>query len=277
MTLGFGLLMGVMLIGIGLAMYAWAPRVGPNPFFGVRTGYSYANREVWDQSNRVGGLAMAGVGVVVLVAAAILQVVSLPPGTGILVLTGVMLVALLGVLVWLFVYTRRLALGTTIARELAPVTVPWRVLGPVLTSWAWVALTALAVYPTLPAVLATHFDMADQPNGWTGRGAFLILYVGLTTLMTLIPVGVTWLARHEPVVALSRLGGWRIEPRDGVAASSWSMAVVNVFMWIVLLDIIWYAWYGAHLMPLGLLTLGGTSVLLGSIVAIFFHYARRAD
>src|SRR5689334_15988811 len=116
MILSLGLLMGGLLLVVGLATYIWAPRVVPNPFFGVRTGYSYANRDVWNQSNCVGGLALAGVGAVLLVLTSVLQLIGLPQATATFVLTGVMVVLGLGTVAWLVLYTRRLAQATGIAQ-----------------------------------------------------------------------------------------------------------------------------------------------------------------
>ena len=275
MTVMFGYLMGVLLVVIGIATYLWAPRVGPNPFFGVRTGYSYANREVWDQSNRVGGLVMTGIGVLLLVVATVLQLVGAPVGTAMLVLTGVMLTTLLGMVGWLFVYTRRLALGTATARSLTPVRLDWTLFAPALGAYALLALTTLALYPTLPEVLVTHFDVAGQPNGWTGRTAFTILYLGLGLLLAAIPTVAGLVGRYEPIIGLSRLNGWRLEPRQGILVTSWMMALALLFLLVILLDLAWFNWYGVHLVEPGPLTVGGMVVLLGGALALFFRYARR--
>lgn len=107
--LWFGLLLGGVFILAGLATAIWAPRVGPNRYFGVRTGYSAANRAVWDRSNRVGGLVMAGIGVAMLLATTVVALVGVPASAQILVLTGVLFVLLIPTVAWLFLYTRRLA------------------------------------------------------------------------------------------------------------------------------------------------------------------------
>ncbi len=275
MTVMFGYLMGVLLVLIGVATYLWAPRVGPNPFFGVRTGYSYANRQVWDQSNRVGGLAMTGIGVLLLVVAAVLQLMGAPLATALWVLTAVMLTTLLGTMGWLFVYTRRLALGTDTARSLAPVRLDWSLFAPAAGAWALLAVTLLALYPRLPDPLVTHFNAAGQPDGWSSRGSFTVLYLGIGLLMALIPTVAALVARYEPVIGLSRLGGWRLEPRQGILVSSWGMALANLFLLVVLLDLVWFNWYAVHLLPPGPMVLVGTVGLVGGALLLFFRYARR--
>ncbi|MSP14811.1 MAG: SdpI family protein [Chloroflexi bacterium] len=77
-TIYFGLGIGVLLVLAGAATYYFAPRVGPNPFFGVRIGYAYASREVWNKSNRFGGLALAVAGVAIM----LYSLVSGAKGTG---------------------------------------------------------------------------------------------------------------------------------------------------------------------------------------------------
>ncbi|MFN8473187.1 MAG: SdpI family protein [Anaerolineae bacterium] len=107
--LWFGLLIGGIFILAGLATAIWAPRVGPNAYFGVRTGYSAANRAVWNRSNRVGGLVMAALGVVMLVITVLIVPLHLPAETEMLVLTGALFALLIPAVVWLFFYTRRLS------------------------------------------------------------------------------------------------------------------------------------------------------------------------
>lgn len=277
MTVMLGYLMGALFVVIGIATYLWAPRVGPNPFFGVRTGYSFANRQVWDQSNRVGGLAMTGIGVLLLGVAAVLHLVGAPLGTSVLVLTGVMLTTLLAMTGWLFFYTRRLALGSETARGLMPVRLDWSLFAPALGAWALLTVVTLALYPSLPEVLATHFNAAGQPDGWSSRTSFAILYLGLGLLMAVLPSAAALIARTEPVIGLSRLGGWRLEPHQGILVSSWGMALANLFLLVVLLDLVWFNWYAVHLVSPGLLVVLAMVVLLGGVLLLFFRYARRSQ
>ena len=117
----FGLGIGALLFGAGLATYFLAPRVGPNPIFGVRVGYSYASREVWDKTNRFGGALLALVGVGTMLLGALLHALGIAPREGMGILAAAMIAALLGVTAWMFVYARRLAQGAPITREIAPV------------------------------------------------------------------------------------------------------------------------------------------------------------
>ena len=56
---------GLLFAGIG----AFLGRVGPNPFVGVRTPWSYKSRLAWDRSNRLAGRLFFVGGLVAIVAA----------------------------------------------------------------------------------------------------------------------------------------------------------------------------------------------------------------
>ncbi len=277
MGLWFGILMGLLMLGAGASMYFLAPRIGPNPIFGVRTGYSFANRDVWDQSNRFGGIVFGGIGLALLALTAFLVAVGVQGDPAIWWLTGALLVLILGGTAWIIAYTRRLALGTSLAHTLAPVDVPFRTVAPVVITWGLLALLCLALWPTLSPVIATHFGPNGQPNDWMTRTAFTLFYIGLSGLLTLIPLGVAWVARREPIIGVSRLGSrWYIAPREGVALAAWLMATVNLSLLLPLLDTAWFDWYGVHVMDLGLMTLLMVVWLVGSALALFMVFARRS-
>ena len=54
------------------------------------------------------------------------------------------------------------------------------------------ALVAIAIlqtvyyYPQLPRVVASHFDGAGAPNGWSGRDGFFTLYLGMVLLLVIV-------------------------------------------------------------------------------------------
>ncbi len=131
--LWFGIGTGLLLILMGWATYVFAPRIGPNPLFGVRTWYSLMSKKVWDKSNRAGGLMIMVIGVLVAAAGVLLRLgTKTSPEGSILIISGFMVLVLLGGIVWLVLYTRKLAQGVPIvaarririsARWLLPATV----------------------------------------------------------------------------------------------------------------------------------------------------------
>lgn len=74
------------------------------------------------------------------------------------------------------------------------------------TKWAIVVLLALAVaqavayYPQLPDVVASHFDGSGHPNGWMSKTEFiaidLVVLVLIAVLFLWIPVGIGRIPLH---------------------------------------------------------------------------------
>lgn len=59
-----GLFIASAYLVLGIATFYLGPRIGPNPIFGVRTSVTLEHRDVWDAANRIGGLMLAGMGLV---------------------------------------------------------------------------------------------------------------------------------------------------------------------------------------------------------------------
>jgi len=274
--LNFGLLMGGILLVAGAATYFFAPRVGPNPFFGVRVGYSYASRAVWDKSNRFGGALLAAIGAVLCGLAVLLRMLGMPEAQGMAILTGVMLVTLLGSVVVMFLYARHLAQGTTMAREVTPVRFRWVYLAPVFVTFAMLVALMAYVYPLLPPErMATHFNINDEPDGWMSRASFVASFIGMSALFLGLNVAAVLIATREPMIAFGRWGTrWQIDPARGLVYTGIAMALTNVVLLVALLDVAWFNIRGAHLFPMSLF-LGMLIPLIVILVALFFKLARR--
>lgn len=274
LTLGLG--MGGLLFAIGVITYVFAPKVGPNPIFGVRVGYSYANREVWDKTNRFGGTLIALVGLVVALLAPILQWLNLSAADGIRVLTALMLAAILGSVVWLFIYARDLAQGTIIAREMAPVHFRWAFLAPVLVTMGLLVAVALYFYPVLPVDrMATHFNLDNRPDGWSTRDGFLMGFFGMAGLFVLLNAAVVFIATREPIIALGRWGStWRLDPERGLIYTGIALGSANLILLAALWDIAWFNTRGVHAFPLSLFLWLLVPVVV-VFVGLFFLLGRR--
>jgi uncharacterized membrane protein len=272
----FSLLIGAILLAAGIATYYLAPRVGPNPIFGVRIGYAYASREIWDKVNRFGGALMALVGVGTALIGLLLTLLNVDQGDGRVWLTAAMLVALFGGLAWIFIYARRLAQGTAMAREMLPVPFRWRYLAPVILTFAVLAAVTLYFAPQLPADhVASHFNINDQPDGWTSRSDFVISFLGLGLLFVIMNAIAVIVAAREPLIALGRWGaGWQLDPARGLIYLGVAFGLVNLLFSGVLLNVIWYNTRGGFLYPFSILLLG-VVVLIALLIAVFFALARR--
>jgi uncharacterized membrane protein len=103
---GFGLA-AVISIG-GLLIYIIAPRVGPNPVFGIRTGYSFANRDIWNKVNRVGGLLLLILGFLLYFLSITQSWLDISKQKGILNIAAILVFGLLSSVIWLFLYSKKL-------------------------------------------------------------------------------------------------------------------------------------------------------------------------
>lgn len=272
----YGLGIGALLFLIGLATYFLAPRVGPNPIFGVRVGYAYASREVWDRTNRFGGIVMALIGLGVALLASLLRLFGVPDGSGIALLSVLLITTLLGGTALMFVYARRLALGTAIARELISVRFRWAYLLPVLVTFALLVVVAAYFYPALPPErMATHFNINDGADGWMSRSGFYLTYLGLAALFVLIDALAVVVATREPLIAFGRWGAtWRMDPERGLVFTGLMFALVNLILVVVLFDVVAFNVNGSHLFPLSTLLWIVVPVVAMSI-ALFFILGRR--
>ena len=272
----FGLLIGAILLAAGLATYYLAPRVGPNPIFGVRIGYAYASREIWDKTNRFGGALMALVGVATALLGLLLTLLNVAAGDGKVWLTAAMVAALAGALAWTFFYARGLARGTPIARDTLPVPFRWAYLAPVILTFAVLVAVTLYFAPQLPADhVASHFNINDQPDGWTSRGDFVVSFLGLGLLFVILDAIAVIVATREPLIAFGRWGAsWRLDPARGLVYLGGAFGLVNLIFIGVLLNVVWYNTRGGFLYPFSVLLLG-VAVLVALLIAMFFALARR--
>jgi len=243
----FGLLLGGMLFVAGVVIYFLAPRVGPNPIFGVRVGYAYASREIWDKTNRFGGVlfALAGVGTAML--GQLLQFLNIVGRDAVNVLVIAMLVALAGAMAWVFGYARGLAQGTALARQLAPVRFRWAYLAPMIITFILFVAFAAYVYPALPADrVPSHFNINDQPDGWQSRDEFMATFLGMSVLFLALNALVVFIATREPMIAFSRWGtSWRLSPERGLILVGLALSLVNLIFIALLWNIGWLVTRGA--------------------------------
>jgi uncharacterized membrane protein len=274
----FGWIIGGILVLAGLATYLFAPRFGPNPIFGVRVGYSCASREVWDATNRFGGALLALVGAGIALLGVLLQVLGVAPRQGIGILTAVLFIALLGATAWMFLYARRLARGAPLAHQIAPVEFRWAYLAPVLLTFALLVALAAYWYPHLPADrVATHFNLAEQPDGWQSRDEFFATFLGLAALFVVLDVMVVIVATREPLIAFGRWGArWQLDPARGLVYTGLALALMNVIFGVVLWDVAWFNTRGVHAFPLAWL-FWMIFPLIALLMVMFFWLARRAD
>lgn len=272
----FALLVGGVLLLAGLATHFLAPRVGPNPIFGVRVGYAYASREIWDKTNRFGGMlfALAGVGTAML--GLLLQFLNIVGRDAVNALVSAMLVALVGATAWVFVYARGLAQGTALARQLAPVKFRWAYLAPMMITFLLFVAFAAYVYPALPVDrVPSHFNINDQPDGWQSRDEFMATFLGMSVLFLALNALIVFIATREPMIAFSRWGtSWRLSPERGLILVGLALSLVNLIFIALLWNIWWLVTRGALAFSFWWI-LWLILPLVVAIVALFFLLGRK--
>ncbi len=273
MVLVFGLVTGAFLLLAGLATYHFAPRVGPNPIFGVRTGYSFASREVWDRSNRVGGKLIAWTSVAYMALSVVLYaaVDDVPAGIATL---GVAIIATLALeMGWLVLYSRRLVRGNATAARTMSKASRWWFVAPVAAIYAGLAIAAVVYAPNLPSdLIATHFDSAGVPDGFSTRAQALITPLGIGGALLALHLFLAWLLGRSSFAASTSRLRLRFSPRVLMALVSASMAYGQLVLLYAALDIFSYnTRAGQHLLPIGLV-IALTAVVAAALLGGFFYF-----
>lgn len=73
-----GLVIALPLLLIGLSLPMMFGRIGPNPWYGVRTRKTLASKEIWYRANRLGGLYLTVATLIALAIWGLLAFVPLP-------------------------------------------------------------------------------------------------------------------------------------------------------------------------------------------------------
>ncbi len=268
--------MGLLLAVAGWATYVFAPKVGPNPLFGVRTGYNMVNREVWNRSNRVGGLLIAAVGVVVALAgvvAGLWQPVS--ADVQVLVISGVMMALLIGGTVWLFLYTRRLARGVPV-KAARPIRVSPALLLPAAVVAAATVAFVLATASQLPSQkVATHFGMDGSPNDWMTAAGYTWFVVVMDMVLLAVPAGILLGLRRIPMPGADE---WPITGEAVLEAVAMIFAWAQLLIGFIALDTYWFNVRGSHVMPLGLtvaVVMATAALLLPAVILYVVVQGRK--
>ena len=91
-----------------------------------------------------------------------------------------------------------------------------KLMGAVHAALVVVVLFQVTYYhPKLPEMVASHFDAAGRPDGWSSKGSFLGIYAASVALVMLVfhgvPLALSWLP--ERWINLPRKDYWLAPPR----------------------------------------------------------------
>ncbi|MGB8644625.1 MAG: SdpI family protein [Anaerolineae bacterium] len=271
MSVLMGLGFGAVLLVVGLLTAIFAPQVGPNPFFGFRIGDAFSSREAWDRTNRAGGIAFALVGAATLILALVIAQLNLPRDVGLIALTFFTVVALGGATIWAILYARQFAPPAppaTPTGETGTAGFGWPYLLPILLTLALLAASSLYFYPQLPlARMASHFNIHDQPDGWTTRDAFMQTFQGLAVTMLVVNTVLILIAafsRRKPRVPLG--WPWNKLPTRGLFYVGIALSLLNSMITIIQLNVLWFNTRGVLLFPFGNMFLFAAPLLLALVL-----------
>ena len=107
MLFGFGL--ATLYVVIGWATWWFAQRVGPKPVFGVRTSVTMRDRPTWNRANRIGGMMLAAMGLVLFAVVGLAAWAGLGESAINYVVVGYVLATVLVLGVWAVKYPGRWA------------------------------------------------------------------------------------------------------------------------------------------------------------------------
>lgn len=272
----FGLLLGGIIFVAGVAIYFLAPRVGPNPIFGVRVGYAYASREIWDKTNRFGGVLFILVGAGTAMLGLLLPFLNVSARDGVNALVMAMLVGVIGATVRVFLYARGLAQGTAIAREFTPIKFRWTYLAPMFITFLLFVTFAAYVYPALPVErVPSHFNINDQPDAWQSRNDFVFTLVGMSAVFLALNVLIVFIATREPMLTFSRWGkSWRLDPARGLIFVGLAVSLINLVFIAILWNVWWLVTRGVLAFSFGWI-LGMIVPLIAAIIGLYFVLGRK--
>lgn len=146
-----------------------------------------------------------------------------------------------------------------------------RFAAPVFGALVLVALVqALWQYTQLPPTVASHFNAAGQPNGWTTRGTHTAVHIFLVLLLAALLEGIARLNRRLPdeYVNIPHREQW-LSPENRAATHAWLTDLLRTIGCILLLFFIglFHQVYRANVAPRPL-TLSTGALLFGLVVAL---------
>jgi len=176
-------------------------------------------------------------------------------------------------------YSRHLARGEKAVAEIEKMKASpfrWRYIMLPLTVLLLAILIVAVFYRQLPAEVAYYFRLDGSPDRWMSRGTTIVWVLTLQFLLTLVAGTITWAIAKLGI--LSPAGEAQTKPEKVLAFVGNAIALPQVILCFVTLDIFSYNSYQVHLMPMWIFLvgiLGLATVALGLILVFFIVKARQ--
>ncbi len=128
-------------------------------------------------------------------------------------------------------------------------------------------------YHLLPTEVAYRFNLDGSPKGWLSREIIILLVLGPQLLLSLTAGAITW-GMAKLGQQASQSASTLLRPEKIILLMGNIIALPQIVLGFVMLDIFRYNVYGIHLMPIWLFALI-VMALGGVILAIFLIQAMR--
>ncbi|ADD08627.1 DUF1648 domain-containing protein [Candidatus Aciduliprofundum boonei] len=230
----FLLIINVIYLISALLVLFLAPKIGPNPYFGFRIGYSFSSRKVWNKTNIFAGILMA------IHALFLFPIIIL---NNIVYYIIALIVPLLIISIVGIIYASH-----KLEEERVEVKGPVKPIKPLETTFVWkylgiilfliLLLMMLISYPSLPSRLAVHFDASGNPNGWSSKNDFYTTYIILAGVYLALLYFIIYAGKKYPVALHS--GVMRIGKDTVFKATILSL---NIVFFILMATFLWIYFY----------------------------------
>ncbi len=219
---------------LGLVQFYVAPKLGPNPYLGFKIGYTFADREVWNKTNRMMGKFM-------IIHSLLLFPTAFIPDFLLYYLI-LFIVPLLAFMPFGIKYAATLLeIKGSKSKEISD-----KKLEGIKISKFWVhsplilyfllIIFEMFTYSQLPPVIAVHFDSSGNPNGWSDKNAFLLSYSLLSLIAPAFVYVFAYLGKRYPMYV--HPGKMRF-PRDVML----KMISISMIVYIIIFIMAYYSIY----------------------------------
>ena len=219
---------------VALLQLFLAPRIGPNPYFGFRIGYSFSSRKIWSKTNRFAGILMT-IHAISLFPLILLDNIEYYI---IALIVPLIIIAVVGVIYASHKLEEERIKANGSIKPIKPLetTFIWKYLRVIL--FLILLLMMLIAYPSLPTRLAVHFDAAGNPNGWSSKNDFYTTYLILAGTYLAILYFIIYAGKKYPVALHS--GVMKIG-RDTVFKGT--ILSLNIVFFILMATFLWIYLY----------------------------------
>lgn len=260
------LIMGFILIIAGLGTYFIASKMGPNHWFGVRYSYTMLNREIWEKTNRLGGLLFLGAGIFLELAALVMPKQWEP----LFVILGVGLVLLTILLT--YYYAKGLAQGES-PEEQALTTPDQGRLKKLYLAFALalnliLLMVSIWYYPNLPEQMATHFLTDGQPDGWVNKPLALAFPIIIQSFLIFI-FYLTYGEQERSYHWQAKKRGFPFQVQLGVFFS------IHLVVTFASLDVITYNLLQEHLLQMHWVLFIVTTLVIFPPLFFYWRYRKK--